>query len=189
MTRCDSDPYAVPESPRSADFPPEPSVLRGAVFALPFGIAGFVLMYVSISVSTLYREGVFQNPQRLAYASDGIQELCFWPSITCSLIFALAAILKFTPTAHIGIFRALIYTSCYAIIGFLTMIVATIAFDLFPQGYTYDPWKWARKAITIGVLTSLIAVHTAKRCRRSRLDPQQKVAEQVAEPELPITGS
>ena len=97
MTSGDSDPYAVPETPTPSDFPKEPSLLRGMAYALPLGVVGFSLMSVSIFVSTLYRKSALQYPQRLPYAHDDFQELYFWPSITCSLIFALAATLNFIP--------------------------------------------------------------------------------------------
>jgi hypothetical protein len=163
MTTGAPDPYSVPEFPIVPVFPRKPSLVRGIVYALPLSMLGFVLMCCSICVSTLYRERGSQFPQ--IYVIRRLPDLCLWPSIVCSLNFGLAAILNFAPTAPMGMFRALIYTCGYAVIGLLTTSVASIAFGLEQQSRASDPWAWARTAIAFAVWISLISAHTARRCR------------------------
>lgn len=165
MTHVGWNPFAAPESTKQALTSEEPSFWRVVLCVIAWSIAGFATMYGAIAISQCYRENAFQYPRRLPLALSGLHETAFWPSVTCSLTFAVAAVLNFAPQRRLGMFPSLLYAGCYTTVGLIVMVVATTAFRLDPRSYDSDPWWWLRAGIAYGVLISLGAKHIIRRYR------------------------
>src|SRR5688572_23299711 len=74
------------------------SLVRGIACALPAAVVGFALPFVLLSILTLVRRFAVGYPHIDMEADfQAMPSTLLWPGIGCSIIFALAAILNYSP--------------------------------------------------------------------------------------------
>ncbi len=110
--------YGVNESPSRQV---EVSIIRGVGWAIPAAFLGFVIPFVVLGAIPLIRVTFFEYPE-----IDNDDDLRALPSqaiaaaVACSILFALSAILNFTPRYRIGFIRSLAIVGG---IGLVTLII------------------------------------------------------------------
>lgn len=110
------------------------SLVRGLAWAVPLGICGFFVPYAVLGLETLLRIVLADMTplERVTdlrrFAGDGAAS-----ALVCSLIFASAAVVNFSPRRGIGYVRSLIAMELYAFVAFIAAFLLTISFfSMFP---------------------------------------------------------
>lgn len=109
----------------------KPSFLRGVLFALPSSAFGFLIPYVALGALPLIRFAFFgySAVDRDADLRE-LPEKALFAAIGCALVFALAAIVNYSPAWDRGFLRTLALVGLSALLGLLIMGIARLVFGL-----------------------------------------------------------
>lgn len=167
--------------PQTEAPPRRANLFRGLAYAVLFAAFGFTIPFagdmaifaVQSRRSTL--DGYHEVEQR--YSLQQSTDYLILPGLGCATMFALAAILNFSPATRLGMIRSLMFVGLAILAGGIVAGTISTAFDLRQRTYMDDPWSDWRGPTLFLIWFSIPVVytieHTFRRIRR----------EQMAEPE------
>ncbi|MEN6365695.1 MAG: hypothetical protein ABFC88_02645 [Thermoguttaceae bacterium] len=124
-----------PKRESAIDAERQASLARGFVWALPFGVCGFLVPFAVLGIERILRmlltdvEPSELNVELYMLATNGAAS-----AVVCSLIFASAAVASFSPPRGIGYVRSLIAMAGYAIVAMIAAVAIWIFLCPFDRG-------------------------------------------------------
>lgn len=150
-----SNPYEPPDSPVEATpvIERKTSILRGVLYALPSSAFGFLVPYFALGALPLIRFAFFgySAVDRDADLRE-LPEKALIAAIGCALVFALAAIVNYSPAWDRGFLRTLALVGLSALLGLVVMGIARLFFNLDSSRLRpFDAYFVVRCAIAVSV--------------------------------------
>ena len=164
MAHRKPNPYDAPAHKGVSRLKPHTnSLARGFGFAVPFGILGFG---IPLTIGFILQ---FVQTTSSSYAGSPANDLTSLfhefldASIGCGILFALSAVLNFSPRIRLGYVRCLLLVGLSAFAGALLSGSATLLLGLEQRTYTDDPFRWLRVLLAASIPTIYTVVHTCRR--------------------------
>ena len=142
---------------------PTNNLVRGFGFAIPLGILGFAIPLTVALVLQLIQTMNSSYAGSPASDSTSLFYEFLDASIGCGVLFALSAILNFSPRIRLGYVRCLLLVGLSAFAGAILSGVATLLFGLEQRTYTHDPWRWLRVLIAVSMPVAYTFIQTFRR--------------------------
>ncbi|PHS19039.1 MAG: hypothetical protein COA78_01360 [Blastopirellula sp.] len=151
--------------PAASDNGPQPSIVRGFLYAIPIAGVGFVIPFALFITIEKIRHYMAYSRLELDLGIDSryLDWKFLWPGIGCSFVFGLAAFLNYAPANCIGLIRAIIFVGAAILLGAATSGLVELVFDLSPNVYRPEPWQISHLIIAFCVPLIYTITHTAIR--------------------------